>query len=107
MKYKEVNILKSEMLMQQKSIYSENYKPLFINEMDETMIKEFSKTLSQKLRHVKLAITKANIGNTKYNNRVDDLDEKSKTKKGFVKKSENEDDTNKKKKLNPVKKYFY
>lgn len=49
--------------MQQKSIYNETYKPLFINEMNDDEIKEFSKTLSQKLRHVKLALSKANLEN--------------------------------------------
>jgi hypothetical protein len=61
-KEKEVNILKTEMIMQQKSIYHESYKPIFINEMNEAELKEFSKTLSQKLRNVKLALSKANMG---------------------------------------------
>jgi len=65
-KEKEFNILKTEMIMQQKSIYAESYKPLFINEMDDEQVKEFSKVLSQKLRHVKLAISKANMGQNKY-----------------------------------------
>jgi hypothetical protein len=65
-KEKEFNILKTEMIMQQKSIYAESYKPLFINEMNDEQIKEFSKVLSQKLRHVKLAISKANMGQNKY-----------------------------------------
>jgi hypothetical protein len=67
-KQKENNIIKTEMIMQQKSIYNETYKPLFINEMDEDKVKDFSKTLSQKLRHVKLAISKANLGQNKYAN---------------------------------------
>lgn len=65
-KEKESLILKTEMMMQETSIYSENYKPLFIYEMDENSIKEFSKLLNQKLRHVKLAISKANLGQNKY-----------------------------------------
>lgn len=52
--------------MQENSIYSENYKPLFINEMENEKIKEFSKTLSQKMRHVKMAISKATLGQNKY-----------------------------------------
>jgi hypothetical protein len=41
-KHKSINILNTEMIMQQKSIYSENYKPLFINEMDEEKIEDFT-----------------------------------------------------------------
>lgn len=65
-KEKEELILKTEMMMQEVSIYSDAYKPLFIYEMDETALKEFSKVLNQKLRHVKLAISKANLGQNKY-----------------------------------------
>jgi hypothetical protein len=54
--------------MQKKSIYNDKYQPLFIQEMDETKLKEFSKILSQKLRHVKLAISKAALGQNKYSN---------------------------------------
>jgi len=54
--------------MQKKSIYSDKYQPLFIQEMDEAKLKEFSKILSQKLRHVKLAISKAALGQNKYSN---------------------------------------
>ncbi len=53
--------------MQEVSIYSDAYKPSFIYEMDETALKEFSKVLNQKLRHVKLAIRKANLGQTNTN----------------------------------------
>ena len=65
-KQKENLILKTEMMMQETSLYSDNYKPLFIYEMDEESIKDFSKLLNQKLRHVKLAISKANLGQNKY-----------------------------------------
>jgi hypothetical protein len=56
-------ILKTEMIMQSKSIYHPTYKPLFINEMPKENIKEFSNNLSNKLRQIKLAISKANINN--------------------------------------------
>lgn len=59
-------ILKTELMMQENSIYSDSYQPLFIKDMDEQNIKEFSKILNQKLRHVKLAISKANIGQSKF-----------------------------------------
>jgi hypothetical protein len=35
--------------------------------MDEKDIKEFSKVISQKLRHIKLAITKSSNGQNKFN----------------------------------------
>ena len=65
-KKKEELISQTEMLMQQKSIYNETYKPQFINEMSEDQLEDFSNVLSQKLRQVKLAISKANIGQTKF-----------------------------------------
>ena len=72
-KEKEQLILKTEMMMQETSIYSDAYKPLFIYEMDENAIKEFSKVLNQKLRHVKLAISKANLGQNKYKSEVESM----------------------------------
>jgi hypothetical protein len=63
---KEDIILKTEMNMQHQSIYDDSYKPLFINEMNQEAIKEFSNVLSQKLRHVKLAISKATMSQNKY-----------------------------------------
>lgn len=71
-KEKEQLIQKTEMMMQETSIYSDAYKPLFIYEMDENSLKEFSKQLNQKLRHVKLAISKANLGQNKYKNEADE-----------------------------------
>lgn len=72
-KDKEQLIMKTEMMMQETSIYSDSYKPLFIYEMDENSLKEFSKQLNQKLRHVKLAISKANLGQNKYKSEADEL----------------------------------
>lgn len=57
--------------MQTQSIYSQNYSPLFINEMDEGATNAFAHILSQKLRNVKMAITKANLSNNKLNNRIE------------------------------------
>ena len=54
------------MIMQQKSIYNDTYKPQFISEMNEEELEDFSNVLSQKLRQVKLAISKANLGQTKF-----------------------------------------
>ena len=65
-KEKEELISQTEMMMQQKSIYSDTYKPQFISEMNEEQLEDFSNVLSQKLRQVKLAISKANLGQTKF-----------------------------------------
>lgn len=62
----EALIMKTEMMMQEHSLYSDSYKPLFIYEMNEEELKEFAIVLNQKLRHVKLAISKANLGQNKY-----------------------------------------
>ena len=47
--------------MQSKSIYHPTYKPLFVNEIKKDDIKDFSNNLSNKLRQIKLAISKANM----------------------------------------------
>ena len=54
------------MIMQQKSIYNDTYKPQFISEMNEEELEDFSNVLSRKIRQVKLAISKANLGQTKF-----------------------------------------
>ena len=59
-------IEKTSMLMQSQPIYSENYIPIFINDMSEDKVKEFSNILSQKLRHVKLAMAKIKMEKGKY-----------------------------------------
>jgi hypothetical protein len=53
--------------MQEQSIYDENYKPMFINDMDVETLQKFSAALSEKLRHVKLAISKATLSQNKFN----------------------------------------
>ena len=65
-KEKEELISQTEMMMQQKSIYCDTYKPQFISEMNEEQLEDFSNVLSQKLRQVKLAISKANLGQAKF-----------------------------------------
>ena len=73
--------------MQHNSMYKENYKPLFISEMDDDMIKDFSKVISEKLRHVKLAISKANLSQNKYKALKEESDEeKNRIKKEQKKK---------------------
>ena len=75
-KEKEELISQTEMLMQQKSIYNETYRPQFISEMNEEELEEFSNVLSKKLRQVKLAISKANLGQTKFMNFEEDKKKK-------------------------------
>ena len=53
----EEEIEKTSLNMQSQPIYSESYTPIFINEMSEDKVKEFSSIISQKLRHIKLAMS--------------------------------------------------
>ncbi len=62
----EEEIEKTSKLMQSQPIYSDNYTPVFINDMSEEKVKEFSSILSQKLRHVKLAMAKIKMEKGKY-----------------------------------------
>ena len=56
----------TEIILQEKSIYSENYKPKYIEEMsDMDQIREFSKVIAERLRNVKLAVSKANLNRKK------------------------------------------
>lgn len=87
------------MIMQHNSMYKENYKPLFIGEMDDDMIKDFSKVISEKLRHVKLAISKANLSQNKYNALKEESDEEKKR----IKKNQKNKKTGKKNKENETK----
>ena len=56
----------TELILQDKSIYSESYKPKYIEEMNDfETIKSFSLVISERLRHVKLAVSKANLNQSK------------------------------------------
>ena len=55
------NIEKDSKLMQIKPIYSQDYIPAFIDDLSEDNMKDFSSMLSQKLRHVKLAMNKIKL----------------------------------------------
>ena len=56
----------TEIILQEKSIYSESYKPKYIEEMnDMDQIREFSKVIAERLRNVKLAVSKANLNRKK------------------------------------------
>ena len=61
-KEKEELISQTEMMMQQKSIYSDTYKPQFISEMNEEQLEDFSNVLSQKLRQISVKYKPIPIG---------------------------------------------
>lgn len=66
-KAKEEDIIKTEISMQHNSIFSDNYRPLFIEDMSEDKLKEFSSMLSNKLRYIKLSMAKSELNQQKYN----------------------------------------
>ena len=72
----------TELILQEKSIYSDSYKPKYIEEMtDLEQIKKFSNVIAERLRNVKLAVSKANLNQSK----MVDLSNKKKNKRNFIK----------------------
>ena len=56
----------TELILQNRSIYSEAYRPKYIEEMNDIeKIKELSQTIQDRLRNVKLAVSKANLNQSK------------------------------------------
>ena len=56
----------TELILQTRSIYSEAYRPKYIEEMDDIeKIKELSDIIQDRLRNVKLAVSKANLNQSK------------------------------------------
>ena len=97
-------IEKTSLMMQSQPIYSENYIPVFINEMSEEKVKDFSSILSQKLRNVKLAMSKMKMEKSKY----EDFKRETIRKKSINLKIALEvlnDDQKKKKKPKPIDKF--
>ena len=74
------------------SIYNEKHQPEFIKDMDEQKIKEFGELLNNKIRKVKLAISKLKLDSIKYNNyeiekkRADNINYKNEIKLIYGKK---------------------
>ena len=101
---KEKLIQQTEMIMQQKSIYSDSYKPQFVSEMDEGQLQDFSNLLSQKLRQVKLAISKANLSQNKFSAFENERKKKEQMSKELHEMINQRISTNvvKKKKLKPI-----
>lgn len=79
-KAKEEDIMKTEISMQHNSMFSDNYRPLFIEDMSEDKLKEFSLMLSNKLRYIKLSMAKSELNQQKYN----DFQKKEKNRKTLV-----------------------
>ena len=67
---------RAEFEMQNLPLSSEQYRPIFIDEMPEEKVKEFSTLLSQKLRHAKLSMAKVKLNRRKYGKNDDDEDNK-------------------------------
>ena len=56
----------TELILQSRSIYSEAYRPKYIEEMNDIeKIKELSDVIQDRLRNVKLAVSKANLNQSK------------------------------------------
>ena len=56
----------TELILQSRSIYSEAYRPKYIEEMNDIeKIKELSQVIQDRLRNVKLAVSKANLNQSK------------------------------------------
>ena len=56
----------TEIILQSRSIYSEAYRPKYIEEMNDIeKIKELSAMIQDRLRNVKLAVSKANLNQSK------------------------------------------
>jgi len=90
----------TEIILQSRSIYSEAYRPKYIEEMNDIeKIKELSDVIQDRLRNVKLAVSKANLNQSK----MVDL---TKKKEEVNKKTQNKININKlgytKKKLMPL-----
>ena len=56
----------TELILQSRSIYSEAYRPKYIEELNDIeKIKELSQVIQDRLRNVKLAVSKANLNQSK------------------------------------------
>ena len=93
----------TELILQSRSIYSEAYRPKYIEEMNDIeKIKELSDVIQDRLRNVKLAVSKANLNQSKM---VDLTKKKEETKtksQNQVTNLKNEPLTQGKKKLAPI-----
>ena len=65
-KKKNENLQLTSKNLQSIQIFSENYNPTFLNDYNEEKISEFSNTLNQKMRNIKLATSKLKLEKSKY-----------------------------------------
>jgi WD40 repeat protein len=65
-KKKNENLQLSSKNLQSIQIFSDNYNPTFLNDFNEEKISEFSNTLNQKMRNIKLATSKLKLEKSKY-----------------------------------------
>ena len=65
-KKKNENLQLTSKNLQSIQIFSENYNPTFLNDFNEEKISEFSNTLNQKMRNIKLATSKLKLEKSKY-----------------------------------------
>ena len=58
---------KTELILQSGSIYSEIYRPKYIEEMNDIdKIKELSQVIQDRLRNLKLPVSKSNLNQSKW-----------------------------------------
>ena len=77
----------TELILQSRSIYSEAYRPKYIEELNDIeKIKELSQVIQDRLRNVKLAVSKANLNQSKM---VDLTKKKKETTKNTTDKNNN------------------
>ena len=58
---------KTELILQSGSIYSEIYRPKYIEEMNDIdKIKELSQVIQDRLKNVKLVVSKSNLNQSKW-----------------------------------------
>ena len=95
----------TELILQTRSIYSEAYRPKYIEEMNDIeKIKELSDVIQDRLRNVKLAVSKANLNQSK----MIDLTKKKEENKAIIQKQSsnlklvNKESLLSKKKLGPI-----
>ena len=96
----------TELILQSRSIYSEAYRPKYIEEMNDIeKIKELSQVIQDRLRNVKLAVSKANLNQSKMVDLTKKKKENNKIQNSDIKNNNNINIINKKKvkgKLAPI-----
>ena len=80
----------TELILQTRSIYSEAYRPKYIEELNDIeKIKELSQMIQDRLRNVKLAVSKANLNQSKMIDLTKKKKENNKNQTTTIKNSSN------------------